>query len=280
MYHVAPFAADDDLRGQVGVVIDQRPLGIAGHIVGAGVLGGCLQRLPCGIRRNIPVGIAHCQHFHNSVIALFSVAVDAISLVWLHHVGIAAVKIRDGLHRRPAQRAALLLRVIFQHAGIAACINDKEVVVPPGGRKHIIAVQQVNGLLRSGGAVQHQTDSQRREDLLLAGALVDRLAVQRQHRDGNTLFIHAVQTDERSGQAGELFRHGYVRLVGRDIIQRGQRHGFVAVLRRTINQHGRGVALEIIVAAHQDIPIGHRRKGAASIVRGFHVDRQQGKRFL
>ena len=65
-----------------------------------------------------PVGIAHCQHFHNSVIALFSVAVDAISLVWLHHVGIAAVKIRDGLHRRPAQRAALLLRQ-EPHAGVA-----------------------------------------------------------------------------------------------------------------------------------------------------------------
>ena len=154
------------------------------------------------------------------------------------------------------------------------------MVVPPGGGKHIIAVQQVNGLLRRGGAVEHQTDSQRREDLLLAGVLVDRLTVQRQHSDGNTALVHAVQTDERSGQAGELFRHGYVRPVGRDIIQRGQRHGFVAVLRRTINQHGRGVALEIIVAAHQDIPIGHSRKGAASIVRGFHVDRQQGKRFL
>ena len=132
-------------------------------------------------------------------------AVDAISLVWLHHVGIAAVKIRDGLHRRPAQRAALLLRVIFQHAAIAACINDKEVVVPPGGGKHIIAVQQVNGLLRGGGAVEHQTDSKGGKNLLLAGALVDRLAVQRQHRDGNALFIHAVQADERRGQTCELF---------------------------------------------------------------------------
>ena len=45
-------------------------------------------------------------------------AVDAVSLVWLHHVGIAAVKIRDGLHGCPAQRAALLLRQ-EPHAGVA-----------------------------------------------------------------------------------------------------------------------------------------------------------------
>ena len=155
------------------------------------------------------------------------------------------------------------------------------MIVPAAGGEHVIAVQQVHGLLRGGGTVQHQTNGQRREDGLLAGLLDGRFAVQRQYRNGNAFFVHAVQTDERSGQHGDLLGKAGIRLVGRNVAQGRKGHRFIAVFGGAVDQKRRGVDLEVIVPAHQDLLITVRNaEGAASVIRGRHVDGQKRDGFL
>ena len=44
-----PIPPQDELGGALGVVVDKRPLGVAGNIVGVGVLRRSFQGVPCGV---------------------------------------------------------------------------------------------------------------------------------------------------------------------------------------------------------------------------------------
>ena len=74
-----PVAADDGFGGQGGVIVQDAPLGIAGHILRVGGLRGRLQGLP----GNFPVNTAciGIQDFLDGIIALPAMAVNAVALV-------------------------------------------------------------------------------------------------------------------------------------------------------------------------------------------------------
>ena len=154
------------------------------------------------------------------------------------------------------------------------------MVIPPAGSEHIIFAQQLYSFGCGGGAVQHQADGKGGSDHRLAGLLVGGVTVQRENGDRNAFFIHAVQADERRGEGCQLFGHARVRRVGVDVIQCGKGDRGVTVLGGAVDQHGGGIVLEIIVAAHQGMAVralGAER--AAAKVWGFHMDGQVGQGF-
>ena len=81
--------SQDDACRAAAVVEDDGPLGVAGDVVGIGVLGGCPEGLPGDILvRVVLMGIQHgfdCQG------ALQTMAVDAIALVGLDLLGVEGV---------------------------------------------------------------------------------------------------------------------------------------------------------------------------------------------
>ena len=150
------------------------------------------------------------------------------------------------------------------------------MVVPAAGGEHIILAQQIHGFLCGSGAVQHKTDGKGGKDALLAGLLVGGLTVQREHGNGNAFFVHAVQADEGRGQGSDSGLGAVGGMIGRQIVQRRKSHRLVAVFGVAVDQHGGSVLLEIVIAAHEDIPVRVRdAEGAAAKVRGGHVDGQQ-----
>ena len=206
-------------------------------------------------------------------------AVDAVVLIRFYLIAVHLIEIGDGAHRRYGHGAFRTVAVVFDDPSVSIGIGDVEVVVASAGSEHVILLQEVHGFLRRGGAVQNEPDDERRCNGRFSGILMCGLTVEREYRDGHALFIHAVEADEGSGQAGELCLDAFIRNVGCNVVQSGKRNGSVAFFRGTVHEKRRGVEFEVVVAAHQHMAvlIGHR-EGAAAEIRRFHMDGKKRER--
>ena len=92
-------------------------------------------------------------------------------------------------------------------------------------------------------------------------------------------FIHAIEADERGGQACQLLFYAFFRHVCRNIVQCCIGHGFIAVFRRAADEHRRSIIPEIIIASHMHsaIPICKRECCTAELRSlNFHGEKGQG----
>ena len=252
---------------------------ITGHIFGVRLLAGSLECLPGNVGGD-GSGV-RVQHFLNSVVSLAAMAVDAVFLVGQDVLLVLHKEVRHLLAGGHDHRAGRVVTVVLDHAAVTGGIGDVKVVVAAAGGKHIVLLQQFHGLGGGGGAVQHQADGHSGSQHRLAGILFGGFAVQRQHGNGNALLVDAVQAGKGCQQAGNFGLGAGISLVGTQVIQRGKGDGLVAVLGRGTHQHGRGIPLEVVVAAHQVVAAGLLDvEGAAAEGRRFDGDGQQRQRLL
>ena len=205
-------------------------------------------------------------------------AVDAVFLVGEHLVLVNSVEVGDGVDGQRHKLPRFAFAVVFDHPTIARRVGDVEVVIPPAGSKHVVAAEQLHRLFRARRAIQHKADGEGGGDSGLAGVLVNRVAVQRQHGDGYALFIEAVKADIRRGQAGQLHFGALIRRVCGNIVQCRRGHRPIAVFRRAVDEHRRGVVFEIVIAPHVHIAVGVRQRERRAAEAGrldFHRKERQ-----
>ena len=101
-------------------------------------------------------------------------------------------EVRDLARRRDDGQALGVVAIELDDAAIALRIGDIEMVITPARGEHVVGKQQIDGFLRGGGPIEHQTYGHRRGNDGLAGDAGGGLAVKRKDRAGNAFLVHAV----------------------------------------------------------------------------------------
>ena len=192
--HVVPVTANGDIGGKVGIVVEDGPLRIARDVIRIRILGGGAQGMPAG------VGVFGAGLFgkdvQHGVVAFLAVAVDAVLLMRQDFVFVEIEEIGDRGGRRGDETSVFAVAIVFDDAAVARRVCDVEMVIASGCREHVIAGEELDGFFRRGGAVEHETNGERRADGRFPRILARRLGIQGEDGDGNAFFIDAVQADE------------------------------------------------------------------------------------
>ena len=119
-------------------------------------------------------------------------SVSPVSLKRRNLVLVHDEEISDLTRWRDDGQALGAVAIELDHAAIALRIGDIEMIITPACGEHIVGKQQINGLLGGCCPIEHQAYGHRRRDDGLAGDAEGGLAVEREHRAGNALLVHAV----------------------------------------------------------------------------------------
>ena len=113
---------------------------------------------------------------------------------------------------------------------------------------HVVGRKQVDGLLRGGRAVEHQTDGERSVDDGALCVLVTGLGIQGEHGNGHAAFVDTVELGKRAHQRRDASGDGVKWSVGAQVIEGRKADGGIAVARVIAHQQRRGVVLKVVIA--------------------------------
>ena len=202
-------------------------------------------------------------------------AVGVVVLMGLYFVSVHGEEIRDGAYRRVYQFTCAAVAVVFHSPAVAGGVVYIEVVVAAAGGHHVVLFQDIHSFLSGGGSVEDEPYGQSRCDDRLSCMLERRLAVQGQHRYGNSLLVESVQTYERCCDICQRCALLIFRRIHADVVQGGSCNGLVSARRPAVHEHGGRVVLEVIIPSRQDMAPGiSDAEGAASEFRRVVFDIQ------
>ena len=202
----------------------------------------------------------------------------AILLVGEHLVTIAGVEVRDLAYGRRLACTVGIARIPLHHPRVTGGVVDKEVVVASGHGVHVVGRKQVDGLLRGGGTVEHQTDGARGIDDGALRVLVTGFGIQGEHGNGHATFVNTVELGKRAHQRRSASADGVKRSVIAQVVKGRNADGGIAAARVITHQQRRGVVLKVVIATGAHAAFGiYGDKSAAGKLGRLDMCRHTGQ---